>query len=226
MKVRLLVRMRELMRRSVRLFNWETGRDREYNFALRQVVGKGARVLDVGGCQSLLPLYLAKNGFIVTVYDIRQYHEKHNNLFSIEGDFIKNNFPDNSFDYIVMLSTIEHIGFESWGSSYIEDGDFIAIEEIKRIIKPSGKVIITFPFFGEHKIIPGFERWYDIERVKKLFSGLHILAEEYYIPEHVIYNRTLNCFPASLEEIRGVQDKNGLIGFACYVISKKPRNNF
>ncbi len=210
----------------MRLLNWETARDREYNFALRQVVGKGARVLDVGGCQSLLPLYLAKNGFMVTVYDIRQYHEVHDNLFSIEGDFINNNFPDNSFDYIVMISTIEHIGFESWGSSYIENGDFIAIEEIKRIIKPMGKVIITFPFYGEYKIIPGYERWYDIERVKKLFSGLHVLAEEYYIPGQVIFKRTLNCPPASLEEIRGVKEKNGIIGFACYVISKTPRNNF
>ena len=122
-----IVRIRELMRRAIRFFDWESNRDREYNFARRHIVGDGVKVLDVGCCDSLLPLYLAKKGFRMTAFDFRKYFEHHPNLSIIEGDFLQNNLSDNAFDYVVMISTIEHIGFGSYGAPFYEDGDLRAI---------------------------------------------------------------------------------------------------
>jgi len=223
---RFLIRSKELIRRAIRLIDWENLRDREYNFARRYIIGNSARILDVGACESLLPLYLAKNGFKVTAFDFRKYLYSHSNLINIKGDFLNNSLPDNYYDYVVLISTIEHIGFGSYGAPIYEDGDFKTMSEVKRILKPDGKIVITFPFTDKHTIIQGFERWYDINRVKNLFEGLNILAEEYYIPTSKLLGRWGNFAPASLEQIKQVKERLGYPGCACYLVSLVPRNYF
>lgn len=223
---RLQVRIREFERRTIRYFGGLSLRDAEYDFVYRQVIGAGGSVLDVGGSESLLPLQLAKRGFRTTVYDFREYPERHPNLSSIQGDFLVNNIPDNSFDFVVMISAIEHIGFGSYGAPKAADGDFQAISQAKRILKPSGRIIITFPFAGREKIIDGFERWYDPARVRRLFDGLHILSEEYYVPHVRLFGRNLKWLPASLEQISDTEDVIQKYGYqcnACYVVSPQPR---
>lgn len=159
-----IVRFREVMRRAIRLLDRESNRDCEYNIARRHDVGEGIGVLDAGGCGSLLPLALAKRGAQVTVYDFRKNPEDHPNLSTIQGDFLRNNLPESVYDYVVMISTIEHIGFGSYGAPIHEDGDLMAMSQAKHALKPNGKIVITLPFTGEHRIVPGFERWYDVER--------------------------------------------------------------
>lgn len=77
---RLTVRFREFERRLLRFLGGRSERDVEYDFAYRHVAGSGLRIIDIGGCDSLLPLTLAKAGHIVTVYDFRPYPERHPNL--------------------------------------------------------------------------------------------------------------------------------------------------
>ena len=178
---------------------------------------------------SLLPLKFAKNGHSVTVYDFRYYPEDHSNLISIKGDFIANELPDDSFDYVVMVSTIEHIGFGSYEAPEYIDGDFKALAEAKRVLKPTGKIILTFPFANKEIHVDSFERWYDIRRVLKLFSGMHVLVEEYYIPNTKFLGRIVKWVPASLEQITSVDDVVKTFGYqcnACYVLSPSKRPNF
>ena len=117
------VRIRELERRALRFLGGLSNRDAEYDFAYRQVIGEQASVLDVGGSDSLLPLQLAKRGYSVTVFDFRGYPESHPNLSSIQGDFLVNKLADDSFDFVVMVSTIEHIGFGSYDAPVSADAD-------------------------------------------------------------------------------------------------------
>ena len=221
------VRLKEFQRRFVRFFGGLSTRDFEYEFVYRHVVGGHGKVLDIGGSESLLPFHLARRGYSVTVLDFREYPEQHPNLSIIQGDFLTNNIPDNSFDFIVMVSTIEHIGFGSYGAPEATDGDLYAIAQAKRILKPSGKIVITFPFASKEHIVSGFERWYDITRVKVLFEGLHVLVEEYYIPQTIVFNRVVKWLPASLEQITNTDDVIHTYGYqcnACYVVSNKPNH--
>lgn len=223
------VRFLELVRRTVRFLGGLSGRGFEYDFAYRQVVGECARVLDVGGSESLLPLRFAKRGYSVVVYDAREYPEQHPNLTSIQGDFLANELPDHSFDYVVMVSTIEHIGFGSYGAPVCTDGDFLAMSEAKRVLKPSGRIILTFPFVSKEHHVPGFERWYDLERVQRLFEGMYVLAEEYHVPGATVLGRVVKWVPASLEQITMVGDVVERYGYhtnACYMVSPVPRPNF
>jgi SAM-dependent methyltransferase len=226
---RVRVRIRELQRRTLRFLGGLSNRDAEYDFAYRQVFGDGVNILDVGGCDSLLPLAFAKRGYSVTVFDFRVYPEQHPNLKTIQGDFLTNKLPDNSFDFVVMISTIEHIGFGSYGAPAYEDGDFRAMAEARRVLKPSGRIVLTFPFASKETIVPGFERWYDLPRVTRLFERMYVLAEEYYIPHTIIFGRAVKWLPASLEQITMVDDVVKRYGYqcnACYVVSPAPRPNF
>lgn len=226
--IRWRVRIREFQRRLVRFFGGLSIRDAEYDFVYRQIVGEGLRILDVGGYASLLPLQLAKRGFHVTVYDCRKYHEQHSNLTVVQGDFLTNQIPDHSFDYVVLISSIEHMGFGGYGDPLYEDADFKAMAQVLRVLKPTGKIILTFPFSDHYSVQVGFERWYDLARIRRLIGGLYIVAQEYYIPNFSILKRIVKWSPASLQQITEVDviRKYGYQGNACYVLTPQPDSSF
>lgn len=223
---KLKTRIGEAERRFVRLFNGKTGRDVEYDFACRNILGGESKILNVGGCESLLSLMLAKRGFKVTVFDFRSYPESHPNLTSIKGDFLENELPDDSFDYVMLISTIEHIGFGSYQAPHYENGDIKAISEVKRVLSSDGRAILTFPFNDKHKVIEGLERWYDVDRVKQLFQDMYILKEEHWIPETKIFGRSFKWKPGTLREAQTSFENHNCQrhcqSIACYVVSNNP----
>jgi SAM-dependent methyltransferase len=216
---RLEVRIKDCERRFFRLFGFKVGRDVEYDFAYRNIFGNGLKILDIGGADSLLSLTLAKRGFKVTVYDFRGNPESHPNLTCVEGDFLENKLPDNSFDYIILVSTIEHVGFGSYLAPHYEDGDMRTIAEVKRLLSENGRAILTFPFTGKHRVIEGFERWYDVDRVKQLFQGMYILKEEHWVPETKFLGHWVNWRPGTLLEAQTSIEKCNYQSVACYVVS-------
>lgn len=92
-------------------FGFDYPRLIEWNFVLRHLKKDvGLRILDVGCCASLFIHELARYGE-VTGIDSRDYFEKlppHINFK--RGDVLKMEFAGNYFDFIVMVSLIEHIG--------------------------------------------------------------------------------------------------------------------
>lgn len=50
-------------------------------------------------------------------------------------------YPDNNFDLVTSLSVIEHIP---------GDGDTLAVKEMWRVLKPGGKLVLTFPCSAKH----------------------------------------------------------------------------
>ena len=148
------VHLREITRRTLRLLGGRSNRDVEYDFAYRNVVGSCLKILDIGGCDSLLPIVLAKAGHQVTVYDFRPYPESHPNLTVLQGDFLNNSLPSGSFDIVIMISTIEHIGLGAYGAPEYPDADFTVIKEVHRILADEGKAIVTFPFNERESYTP------------------------------------------------------------------------
>lgn len=60
-----------------------------------------------------------------------------------EIDALNLPFEDSFFSKVVSISVIEHIK---------EDGDTLALKEIWRVLKPNGKLILTFPVKKEYNI--------------------------------------------------------------------------
>jgi len=85
----------------------------EYPFIFRNIVGlKGAKILDVGCSGSYLLTELAALGHEVYGIDIRWYPVQYPNVRFVQGNICKTLFPNDFFDVIIAVSTIEHIGIE------------------------------------------------------------------------------------------------------------------
>jgi SAM-dependent methyltransferase len=110
-------------------------------------------------------------------------------------DILSPTFPDESFDRITCISTVEHIP---------EDGDTVALRNMARLLRPGGLLVLSVPFnwyrngenysVGPTYPVPGspggdailgrhfFERIYDPKSLQARLvapSGLH--------PEKVVY---------------------------------------
>lgn len=150
----------------------------ENAFVIREVskLKTGARVLDFGCAESILDIQLASLGYKVTGIDIQDYTLKHPNMKFIKEDFMKVGFRT-KFDCIVAVSSIEHMGLGFYGDPKIEDGDFKTIEKMKKILKPSGILVLTVPYGGQTS---EWERSYDRDRLEKLLEGFTIKKEDLY----------------------------------------------
>jgi len=186
LKRKLLARAKDIGMKFFSFFGYRTSRTVEYDFIMRSIPSKARKILDVGSTGSLLPLKLAKQGYNVYSIDSREYHECHPNLTFMKGDILRSSFPDDFFDLVVCVSTIEHIGLGAYGDPRYENGDKLVAKEFGRILKEGGTLLLSTPFSGKYKVLPwmgSYERIYDYDRLKSLFEGWEIRLEEYYIPK-------------------------------------------
>jgi len=156
----------------------------EYPFVIKNLPKPPAKILDVGCAGSYFPLLLAGFGYEVWGTDLREYaiinKIKFDNFSFVKGDIRRTTFADNYFDAVTTISTIEHIGISGrYGEKEDLDGDRKAMEEMRRISKPAGIIILTIPF-GKAKIIRPFSRIYDEALINQLVQGFEIIKEEYY----------------------------------------------
>ena len=89
-------------------------------------------------------------------------------------------FPDRSFDQVLLVSTLEHIGADNevYGVEGEPDdsGRAAALRELRRILRPPGSLLVTVPL-GE----PGDYGWFRQEDVRgwtRLFTDAGFFVEE------------------------------------------------
>lgn len=172
----------------------------EYPFIHSNINLAHGKILDIGCGSSRLPVELASRGYQAWAIDLTKYPYPitHPNLVFVQGDIRKTLFPDNFFDRVIAVSSIEHIGLGTDNDPY---GDKRAMAEVVRILKVGGKVIITVPFGGKDISFINNEpryRVYDFEALEKLFSNLKIEKIEYAAKKEG------NWVPASLDEVQDV----------------------
>lgn len=155
----------------------------EYPFVFSELKGHPVgKVLDVGCTDSknVLPFMLASLGWEVYGIDIQDFGFKHPNFHFVRGDITNTHFPDNFFNCVYSISTLEHIGIK--GSFGIDredtDGDKKATKEIARILEPNGTFLVTLPY-GKPRVQRS--RRYDKLMLEELISGWRIDREAYCV---------------------------------------------
>jgi len=138
------------------------------------------KILDVGGAESRLAKTLAELGFDVTVIDIKE--GDFGKARFIKANVLEYEFPEESFDVILAISTVEHVGLPCYDQDIIDyRGDIVTMKKIYRWLKKGGIAIITLPFGKPHHP-PWFERVYNIDTLKT-----RILVEPWEILDnHVV----------------------------------------
>ncbi|MGB9684418.1 MAG: class I SAM-dependent methyltransferase [Candidatus Bathyarchaeales archaeon] len=136
-------------------------------------------ILDVGCVDSKLAETLAKLGVFKEVWgiDIRPYPNAPFRF--IQEDIRRTSLPTEYFDQIVAISTIEHVGMNCYGNSWIDPvhGDRMAILEMYRILADGGDMYITLPYgnsIGDYWI-----RYYNKNTLNNLLYGLGYDATYY-----------------------------------------------
>jgi 2-polyprenyl-3-methyl-5-hydroxy-6-metoxy-1,4-benzoquinol methylase len=133
----------------------------------------GGKIADVGAAESLVAVSLAMLGYDVTAVDLRPYPFEHPQLRSVTTPIEEWDQKDETFDAIVCLSTIEHIGLGAYGEDP-KDGraDITAMKRMHELVKPGGLLVLTTRFgsAGEDE----FQRTYDRPGLEELLEGWQV----------------------------------------------------
>jgi SAM-dependent methyltransferase len=196
----------------------------EYHFARASIDENDGRkrILDVGCCGSKLPVELAKRGHEVFGLDVGTYPDAETFTF-VQGDIGEMPFDNDSFDVVTAVSTIEHIGLGRYGDPIAPEGDTKAVEEITRVLKQGGQLIVTIPC-GMDTIcyskdgVP-LSRVYSSASLLKLLAGFEISEMAYIVKSKMVW------FPASAMDAervvkRALPEKTGMTAIALIAARK------
>lgn len=138
-----------------------------------------SRILDFGCVDSLLPIQLASVGYEVSGIDLRPYSYTHPN-FSFQQRNLVDAFAQDTFDGVMSVSVVEHIGLGRYGDESMPgDSDTKVMDEICRILKPGGMLILSVPF-GRKFDGNRYYRVYDQAGIDRLLSNFSIENQEFY----------------------------------------------
>lgn len=156
----------------------------EYPFVLQKLDGQPrGRVLDVGCTDSgnIVAPTLAALGWQVYGVDTREFKFKHPNFSFVREDIRKTSFPDGFFLWVYAISTVEHIGLAGRYGVKVDDpeGDFKAVTEIRRLLGPGGRFLLTLPY-GQGGVVKPAERVYDKSRLRRLLAEWSVQEETYH----------------------------------------------
>src|SRR5439155_6752692 len=100
-----------------------------------------ASLLDIGSYRDfVLGLSAA---YRVNSLDFREAPKINENQTVVVGDAKALGFPNDYFDAIVSLSSIEHFGLGRYGDEFDLAADTKAMNEMKRCLKPGGQLIFS-----------------------------------------------------------------------------------
>jgi SAM-dependent methyltransferase len=150
----------------------------------RVLVTPGLRVLDVGS--AFAPhsyrrlLALAARHVDLHVVDLLPTHIP--GATSHQADARSLPFPTGSFDAVVCISTLEHIGMDNadyglpLAPSISSPADVVALRELARVARPHPGLIVTVP--GGQSADFGWSRQYSPERWRDVIAEAGLQAEE------------------------------------------------
>ena len=109
----------------------------------------------------------------VTYVDIRPINKFHKNFISKPGSILSMPFETNSIMNLSCLHVIEHIGLGRYGDKVNPQGYIEAIEELKRVSGPGGRIIIGVPV-GKERVYFNAHRVFNPQTIINLFAPFQL----------------------------------------------------
>lgn len=182
----------------------------EYPYAASMLVS-GDNILDVGTVKAdkywLIWLESLKDRNVFAV-DFDKPKRAYSKINFLQSDVRNIHFEDNFFDVIFAVSVIEHIGLEDSQVNkrdkpeIQDDGDVEAVKELTRVLKPGGRLIMTFPYGVREGVMKNKQaRTYTHSRIKKFERYIKPLVLDYYEYQSVSKNKIFKEVVSDLEFI-------------------------
>ncbi len=169
-----------------------------------------ARVLEIG-CAEYDWLSAAAKAWpemTLTGIDVRarkQKGEPNPRVTAIAGDVLTHDFPAESFDWIVSISAIEHVGLGHYGDPKDPDGDTKAVARAWRWLKPGCWMFFDVPWnTGEdaYQVCGTSHRVYDDaaleDRLLRLTQGV--------IVDHIAHKARVTDLLTNPPRLKGGED--------------------
>lgn len=116
-------------------------------------------------------------------YDIRPANIPLPGLYCGRADLTSLPFLDDSVESISCLHTLEHVGLGRFGDQVNAIGDLHAANQLKRVLKPGGRLLMVLPMNQNPTVVFNAHRLYSYAMVEAMFDGL--LVEEFAVIKHV-----------------------------------------
>lgn len=151
----------------------------EWSWAIK-FMPRQSIVLDIGCNYSILPVVATCfDNYAVGVDMNNDSAVALGNFKLITDDITKLNLTE-KFNYIILCSTLEHIGIPGrYGSQAYQDGDLITMHKIGNFLLPDGKICLTIPV-GQDDYIKPYHRIYGKLRLPLILKEYKILEKEFW----------------------------------------------
>jgi SAM-dependent methyltransferase len=158
--------------------------DAECAFAATHIAAHAPEsILDIGSYRHFL-LGLQAH-YPVTTLDVRKRRAATSNETVITSDAASLDLPDGSFDVVVSLCTLEHLGLGRYGDAFDLDADGAAMREMNRILRPGGRLIFSTAVTGGEPVLAFNElRIYTIDMLHDLCGELRAEDEQFFSMAH------------------------------------------
>lgn len=162
------------------------------------------QILEIGCAEAdwMTPMLAERPDLIITGIDWRAV--THRPVSVIQADVLTHSFPSMSFDAVVGISSIEHIGLGHYDRDPLDrDGDTHTMQRIASWLKPDGWVYLDVPFDDEGGYrVNGTEcRIYDSATLERLVVPGLRLAHAWYTRGQVV--REVYDAPQRLPHVDG-----------------------
>ena len=175
--------------------------DHECAFASRHIQRvRPARTLDVGSYRHFILGLLAPSQ--VTTIDVRERVPISSNEEVITTDAKRMALETGTFDVVVSLCTLEHLGLGRYGDAFDLDADRAAMKEMSRVLKPGGRLVFSTTITGGPPQIV-----YNAHRIYA-YAQIHAMCEGLECEEEAMYSHALggSCNVSQLSQAREVWD--------------------
>jgi len=93
------------------------------------------------------------------------------------GDVRRVDWPRASADWVVFISSLEHIGLGYYGDPVYPHGDAVALAKVHTWLKPGGSLYFDVPYRATGTRSTPKERWYDTAMLHSLAQGWTVRRE-------------------------------------------------
>ena len=138
-----------------------------------------SRILDIGSYRHFILGLLASRS--VTTLDVQPRAAACANETVLNGDAKSLPIADSSFDAIVSLCTLEHLGLGRYGDPIDLDADRTAFGEMVRVLRPGGLLILSTTITrARPQIAFNAHRIYSHAMIEDFASGLERVEERFF----------------------------------------------
>ncbi|MFA6570103.1 MAG: DUF268 domain-containing protein [Bacteroidota bacterium] len=157
----------------------------EYAYLARCLARKNIKkniIVDMGGgfsYSTITSALLELPESQITSVDVIDFPRKSKfGIKYVTGNSMDTKLQSNYADVVSMISMLEHVGLGRYGDPIDINGDIKAMQEVYRVLKPGGYVVLTVPY-GYPTVVYNLHRIYDRGRFNRITKGFKPIVLEY-----------------------------------------------